>query len=112
MLFRSIDPEPIDPALASFLKDRGIGMSGQTSKSVQQVPNLDHYRMIIALSSAGRKAFPPPPTKTVTLDWTLPASAGSTQGGGQSAASFEEAYRFLQTQIQDLTEALLGDDIE
>src|SRR5262245_41993732 len=62
-----IDPRPVDPATLKYMKEKGIDISRQHSKSVEQIPNLDHYQVIIALAKEAEKVFPPPPTKTVSL---------------------------------------------
>src|SRR5262245_3515076 len=53
-----LNPQPFDGPTAAFLKDKGIDISRQTPKGVHQVPNLDHYQVIIALAPEARKVFP------------------------------------------------------
>ena len=62
------------------------------------IPNLDHYQVIVALSDLGANAFPAPPTKTIGIAWAL----------GQAAVSMEETYTFLNQNIEDLVQAILG----
>jgi phosphate transport system protein len=111
MVFTSagLDPRPVDPETVRFLKDKGIDISRQTSKSMDQVPNLDHYQVVVALSERAKKFFPKPPTKTVGLDWHCPDP--STVGGGpeEKLAAYEQTYQCIQTNIQDLSEAILND---
>jgi phosphate transport system protein len=112
LLFASagIDPKPIDPALVKFLKDKGIDISSQHSKAPTQVPNLDHYQVIIALSPEAKKVFPSPPTKTVTFEWNVgdPSKARGTTP--EVRAVYEETYRYLFEHIQDLADAILGNN--
>lgn len=65
-----LDPWRIDPATITFLRDKNIDISRAASRSLEQVPNLDHYQVIVALADEARKVFPPPPTKVVCLDWS------------------------------------------
>lgn len=105
-------PQPLDPRTVDFLAKKGIDMGPQSSKSIEQVPNLDHYQIIIALDPEARKAFPPPPTKTVTLDWALKDPSAATGSNEEIKAAYEEAYQFIRQNIHNLAEAILGDKSE
>lgn len=111
-LFSSAGIEPAaapDSGTIDFLKSKGLDISRQTSKGIAQIPNVDHYQIIVALSKEGEKAFPKPPTKTVCLDWSLP-DPSRTQGTPQEIQSaYESAYRFLQDHIHDLVTAIVGE---
>jgi phosphate transport system protein len=110
LLFSSagLRPHEIDPRTVDFLAKKGVEMGQQAPKAVEQVPNLDHYQIIIALDPEARKIFPSPPTKTVTLDWTLndPSQAKGTPE--EVRAAYEEAFRFIHLNLQNLVEAILG----
>jgi phosphate transport system protein len=107
-----IDPKPVDPATLKFMKDKGIDISRQTSKSVEQVPNFDHYQVIVALAKEATKVFPPPPTKTVTLEWAVQDPSKVTGSPEQVRAAYEATYQFICEHINDLSEAILGDKID
>ena len=102
-------PTAIDPATVKFLKEKGLDVSRHTSKSVEQIPNLDHYQIIIALAKEAEKIFPRPPTKTVCLDWSVldPSKVEGTPAEIQAA--YETTYQFLQAHIHDLVQAIVGD---
>jgi phosphate transport system protein len=107
-----IDPRPIDPVTAAFLKEKGFDVSRLSSKAVSSIPNLDHYQIIVALAPEAKKTFPKPPTKTVCLDWSV-ADPSQVQGTpAQVRAAYEDAHRFFRTQIEELVEAVLGDRID
>jgi phosphate transport system protein len=114
LLFTSagIDPKPVDPATVKFMAEKGIDISRQTSKSVQQVPNLDHYQVIVALAKEAQKVFPPPPTKTVTLEWTVEDPSKVSGSQEQVRAAYEKTYQYICEHINDLAEAILGDKID
>lgn len=105
-----LDPWRTDGAAVTYLKDKGIDISRHAPRSVEQVPHLDHYQIIVALADDARRVFPPPPTKAVCLDWSLkdPSKASGTADEVRSA--YEESYQFLHAHIQDLVEAILGDE--
>ena len=102
-----LEPKPVDRGLIEFMGAKGIDLSGVKSHSVEQVPNLEHYQVFIALTPEAIRAFPPPNTKTVNLEWPLPDPAAGERLG--TAAAYEETWDFLQTHIRDLVQALLGE---
>ena len=107
-----LDPQPLDATTVGFLKEKGIDISRHSSKAVEQVPNLEHYQIVIALAKEAQKAWPHPPTKIVCLDWNVPDPSKIQGTAAEVRAAYEETHRFLQAQLQDLVEAVLGDDSE
>ena len=104
-----LDPTAVDPATVTFLKEKGFDASRQTSKSVEQIPNLDHYQIIIALAKEAEKIFPRPPTKTVCLDWSVVDPSKVEGTPAEIRAAYEATYQFLHDHIQDLVMAIVGD---
>ncbi len=104
-----LDPRPVDPATVSFLKEKGIDISGNTSKAAHQVPHFDHYQIVVALAKEAQKVFPPPPTKAVCLDWSVQDPSTVKGTPADVRAAYEATYQFLQANIQDLVVAILGD---
>lgn len=107
-----LEPTNMDSTTVSFLKDKGLDASKQTSKSIEQIPNLDHYQVIVALAPEAKKAFPKPPTKVVCLDWSVDDPSKATGSPTEIKAAYESTYQFLHAHIQDLVEAVLGDKID
>jgi len=114
LLFASagLSPQPVDERTAKFLAQKRLEKPRQAPKSVEQIPNFDHYKVIIALDKEAKKVFPSPPSKTVCLDWNVqdPSAVRGTEEEIQKA--YEDAYRFIRGQIEDLTQAILDDKIE
>ncbi len=106
-----LNPYPVDPAAITFMAEKGIDISRHRSHSVEHVPNLEHYNIIVALAPGARQVFPPPPTKTVSLDWSVgdPSQVEGTPEDIKTA--YEDTYEFLRAHLQDLVEAILGDEI-
>ena len=82
----------------AFLKEKGHDISSNISKSVDNIPNLDHYQVVVALSNSGQNIFPTPPTKTISIAWEL----------GQAEGDNEASYNLLRQNINDLVQAILG----
>jgi arsenate reductase len=105
-----LSPRPIAPGTIEFLKSKSLETSRLAPKAIDQIPNLDHYHVIVSLAKEAQKAFPIKPRKAVFLDW--PLDDPSTVGGNpdQVRAAYEGAHKFLQEHINDLVEAVLGDE--
>jgi phosphate transport system protein len=105
-----IDPKPVEPTLIEFLKQKGIEMRRAVSKSIQQVPNLEHYQVVVVFDPEVKKSLPELPSKLVTLEWAVkdPSAAGGS--ATDLKAAYESTYRFIQEHITDLSEAILGDN--
>ena len=102
-----LDPKAMDRGLIEFMAGRDIDLTHATSRSVAQVPNLDHYQVFIALTPEAVAAFPPAHAKTVNLEWLLPDPAAGERLG--TAAAYETTWNFLRMHITDLVQALLGE---
>ncbi len=107
-----VDPSAIDPRTLAFLKDKGLDTSRLAPKAVYQVPNLDHYQVIVGVAREAQEAFPRSPRKLVFVDWSIddPSRAqGSTE---EVRAAYEATFQFLSSHVRDLVGAVLGIRIE
>jgi len=100
-------PTPIHRETIDFMKSKGVDISRNAPKAIHQIPNLDHYQIIIALDEEARKAFPSCSPKIVFLDWTVTDPLTGDSADGKKAA-FEKAYSFIKEQINDLVIAVSG----
>jgi len=97
-----IDPRPIAAPTLAFLRDKGLETAGLAPKVPAQVPNLDHYQVIISLDQAGRALFPTFQRKVVRLDWQLePPIAEAAE-----LSILEQYHEFLSAQLHDLVNAV------
>ncbi len=105
-----IEPTPLDPRTVAFLKEKGFDIAHHTSKGIDQVPNLEYYQVVITFGKETRGAIQLP-VKSVLLDWNLEDPCG-LEPPEQVGAAFEKAYAFVDRHLRDLTQAMLGDEIE
>jgi phosphate transport system protein len=103
------DPAPPDPVTIRFLKEKGLDVSHHSSKGLSQIPNLDHYQIIVALAEEAKKAFPKPPTKMICLDWSVPDPSTVKGSEAEIKKAYEQTFQFLKSHIQDLVKAVLGE---
>ncbi|MET0594753.1 MAG: phosphate signaling complex protein PhoU [Polyangiaceae bacterium] len=104
-----LDPKDVAPATIAFLREKGGDVSRQSPRSVAQVPNIEHFQVIVALSEESRQAFPDPPTKVVCLDWSVADPSQVKGSPAEIKAAYEETYNFLRAHLRDLVDAILGD---
>jgi phosphate transport system protein len=103
-----LEPKPIDPMTVSFMKEKGHDVSRMVPKAINQVPNLDHYHVIVALAKEAKRAFPQSPRKVVFLDWHIKDPSAVQGSAAAVRAAYEETYTFIHEHIRDLMEAILG----
>ena len=105
-----LERKSVEPATMEFLRAKGLESARPNSKSLEQIPYLDQYQIIVALGKDAQSAFPAPPTKVVCLDWSSVYASIDGENADDTAAGLERIYRFLHDHIKDLVEAVLIDD--
>jgi phosphate transport system protein len=104
-----LDPQAVDPLAIEFMKDKGIDISRMAPKAISQVPNLDHYHVIVILAPEAMRAFPRRPRKVVLLEWSVTDPAKARGAPGEVRAAYETAYRSIYEHVQDLVAAAQRD---
>ena len=66
-----LDPRALDPRTLSFMREKGFDLSRMAPKAIYQVPNLDHYQVIVGVAREAQQAFPRSPRKMVYVDWSI-----------------------------------------
>jgi phosphate transport system protein len=103
-----LDPRPIDPKTIEFMREKGFDMSRMAPKYVYQVPNLDHYQVVVGVAREAQKSFPRTPRKMVYLDWRLDDPSEVEGPPEKVRAAYEAAFEYLSGRVRDLVEAVLG----
>ena len=107
-----IDPKlmNIDDRTISFMSDKGIDISAQTSQYINQILNVDDYSVIVALCEEAEQAFPPPPSKTVAIRWNIADPSKLKGSEKEISTAYQQTYEYLDSHIKDLVEAIIGND--
>ena len=100
----------VDPQTIWFLAEKGVDISHQPSRSIEQVSDFDQVQVIVALSKEAEKAFPHKPTKTLGLHWLVPDPSQVHGTPEEVRAEYERAHKTLTNHIRDLVQAILGND--
>lgn len=104
-----ISPQPVDEFTIQFMAEKGIDISRQKSKYLNEIANLEDYQVVISLCEEADIAFPAPPTKTVSIRWHIKDPSQIKGPTEKKRKAYEETYKFLDTHIRDLVQAVLGD---
>lgn len=107
-----LDPRPVDSKTIEFMKNKGHDITRAVSKSLLQIPNIDHYNVIIALDPEVKSAFPQKPRKCVFIDWSLPDPSEKEGTLNDVLTEYEQAYEFLKSHITDLVNAVINVETE
>lgn len=103
-----VDPKPVADEVVRFMQEKGLDLSRMAPKAIHQIPDLDHYQVVVALAPEVRRAFPKQPRKLVYLEWNIanPAQAGLAPDQRREACAV--AYGLIDAHIRDLVQAVLG----
>ena len=106
-----IQPMKIHPMATETMKEIGIDLSQQKSKSINDVP-WKEMDLIVTLCGASSNGLPPLPPQVKRLHWPLPdpATMASHYGFKKSSegkqAAFKEIRDLLQKKIDDFKQTL------
>ena len=102
-----VAPQPVDARAVKFMAQKGIDISGQTSKSLEQVPQWEQYQVVVALGAQAREALARAAKKTICFTWSVPDPAQVEGAPDAVQAAFESAYQSLESHIRELVGAIL-----
>ncbi|MGD8529433.1 MAG: phosphate signaling complex protein PhoU [Syntrophobacterales bacterium] len=103
-----IAPQPLDPKTVEFMAEKGIDISEQTPKFLDQILDLENYQIFVSLCKEAEHAFPPPQSKMISIDWQIEDPSRLDGSEQDIRAAFEKTYNILDSNIRDLVEAILG----
>jgi phosphate transport system protein len=108
MLFSSagLDPRAIDPRLPAFLAEKGLEVLHPQPRSLDQIPNLSHYDVVIAFDENAYYSLQVDRTPTVCVDWSVP-DPSRVEGTAEAVHdAYERTFSFIRAQLQDLVDAI------
>jgi phosphate transport system protein len=102
-------PQPVDARAIQFMAAKGIDISRQAAKTLEQVPHWEQCQVIIALGPEACEALPEHSKKTIVLTWTIPDPAPVTGPPETWKPAFDAAARALESDIRELAGAILAE---
>jgi phosphate transport system protein len=106
-----VDPKPVAAEVIQLMREKGIDLSRTAPKAIHQIPDLDHYQVVVALAPEVRRAFPKQPRKLVYLEWNIEDPTRPGLPPEQRAAACQVAYALIDTHVRDLVQAVLGTEL-
>lgn len=107
-----ISPKPLDQRTIEFMAGKGIDISGQSSKYLNQTLDLGNYAVIVSLCKEAEEAFPPPPTKTVRIRWHVDDPSAVQGSEAEIKRAFEKAFKYLDKNIRNMVQAIIGENVK
>jgi phosphate transport system protein len=107
-----VDPRPVDQRTIEFMAEKGFDISQQTPKFLNQILELETYQIFVSLCKEAEEAFPPPPTKMISINWEIGDPSRVKGSEEEIRAAYEHTYRILDAHVRDLVEAICGNDTE
>jgi phosphate transport system protein len=99
--------ELVDARAVKFMAEKGIAISSQTSKALDQVPQWEQCQVVIALGARARKALPARPAKTIFFTWSIKDPAELDGPPDVVQAAFASACQSLEAHLKELVGAIL-----
>jgi len=102
-----IQPGTLDPGLVRFLGEKGIDLFRSASKPVYQVPNLEHYQVVVLLGPNLKPLLPKVISKKVRFEWDVANPLDTELPAEQVHGAYESAFLALEAQTRELIAAVL-----
>lgn len=102
-----LTPQRLNSRMVEFMAGKGIDVSRQASKSLEQVPHWEDYQVLVCFSPQVREAVPVHPGKTIYFIWPIQEPLKAAGDPQAMRAAFEEAYRKIDLHLNELVGAIL-----
>ena len=106
----SRDPTSLELHIVRFMESKGLPVQGLLPRSLSQLENLHHFSVIVLLDPDAASALPPNLGKIIVMDWPMADPTGAAELADEREAALQQAYAFLKSHIEDLVDAVLGED--
>lgn len=106
-----LNPKPIDPRLGEFLAEKGLDIiEHHRPKSLDQIPNLEVYRVVVSFDADVYSSLRFRRTPTVVFDWHVDDPSDLPGTLAETREAYERTFGFIRDHLQDLVEAVVRQD--
>jgi len=105
-----LEPGDTDLTTVGFLESKGIDAGRWVPRSLKQIPNLEHYQVVILLGEGMSAVAPHLPVKAIKMHWRTPPSPALGAGDDEARAANERLFGFLEQNIRAFVEAMSAVD--
>lgn len=102
-------PQPVDPRVSRFLSARGIDISQQTSKSLEQLSDWEHAQVIVGLDRRAFEGLGLRSNKPIILDWSMEDPLRISDNADAQQRAFDSAFNTIQAHLKELVAAILSE---
>lgn len=103
----ALDPRPTAAETISFLREKGHDTAHLVSRSLLQLPGIEHFHLIASLSPKVKKEFPRRPRNAVFLEWNVKDPLEARGDPRLLQAAHEECYAALKQHIDEIVQAIV-----
>lgn len=107
----SLEAGELDTRAIEFMQSKGIDIGRLACHALDQIPNIEHYQVVILLGSGLRQEARRLPAKCALVPWKPPAAPQPQDSPDEARAALERLYGYLRGHIQDFVDATLCDEI-
>lgn len=99
-----IEPRPVDPRAVAVMAEEGVEISGQRSKSIDELPDVAFDYVVTVCDQANEQCpFFPGPVKRVHVEFDDPPKLAAGAGSEEEALAH---YRRVRDEIRAFVETL------
>lgn len=103
--------EALDPTLIEFASEHGIDLKDAGPKVLDENTGWSDYYIVICLQGNAKSYMKYVPFHTIALEWEIGKPPETSDDKLNAKEIFENIYRNLSVQLEDLLERLCGDKI-
>jgi phosphate transport system protein len=105
-------PTTLDRRAAELMAKKGVDISRQRPKGMEDVGRLEDFNVVVTLSHRAEEQCPKIPYGAIRLDWEIEDPSKASGTPQEIDAAYERVYRDLNSKIGELIEGLLGANAE
>jgi phosphate transport system protein len=91
-----------------FMQGKGVDLSRIAPKAIHEIPDLDQYQVVVALSGKVGKAFRRRTRRMVYIEWRYADPSAVTGSPEEIASAHEQSYERLRADVANLVAMMAG----
>ncbi len=103
-----LDPQRLPAETMEFMRQKGVDLARVAPKAIHDIPDLDQYQVVVALSGKVSKSFRRKARRMVYFEWHHADPSASPGTPEQKASAHEQAYEGLRADVADLVAMMAG----
>lgn len=101
----------VHPMTVAFMAEKGINISEAKPKTIADMVEKQTIHAVILLSAGVRVSQPHIPVNTMVLEWPIKMPKMDVNNPGALFPEYERVFAYLTEHIQDLVQAVTGENL-